>query len=420
MKNLDGVKLEGVPYYKQGEFWGSPFNHLADIRSRFPDNVYIHDVTLRDGEQTPGIFYKEDERLLIAEALDALGVGKIEVGMPVISERVARAMKKIAGLKLKAELIGLARANKDDVHAVMDCGLSSIIVEFPMNPYLSQYAYGADVEENIDKVSSVIAYAKEQGLKTAYEPWDCWRATPDLMKTILTGVICQAKPDVVIMTDTFAVAVPSAIEYTFRKLRSWFPDTILEFHTHNDFGLGTAQALSAVAGGANGVHSGFNGIGERSGNVPTEEIVCALEILLGVKTGVDLSKLTVTSRLVEEVTKYRIASRKAIVGRKLFEVESGVGIHFIGRLREKGVDPIYPFSPEIVGGEPIRFVLGKGSGRASIRHFLHKKRLTATEEQVDEILRKVKHTSQVCKDLVSEEAFYRIAYDVIGSTGGEG
>jgi isopropylmalate/homocitrate/citramalate synthase len=420
MQILGGVKLEGMPYYRQDKFWGSPFNYLEDIRSCFPDNVYIHDVTLRDGEQTPGIFYKEDERVHIAEALDSLGVGKIEVGMPVISARVAQAMKKIAGLNLKAELVGLARANKDDVHAVMDCGLSSIIIEFPMNPYLAQYAYGADVEKNIDKVSSVIAYAKEHGLKTAYEPWDCWRATPDLMKTILSGVISQARPDVVIMTDTFAVAIPKAIEYTFRKLRKWFPDTILEFHTHNDFGLGTAQALSAIAGGANGVHSGFNGIGERSGNVPTEEIVCALEILLGVKTGVDLSKLTMISRVVEEITKYRIASRKAIVGRKLFEVESGVGIHFIGRLREKGINPIYPFSPEIVGGAPIRFVLGKGSGRASIRQFLHKVALSATDEQVDEILRRVKHTSQVCKDLVSEETFYRIAYDVTGSYGNEG
>lgn len=412
MEILGGVKLEGAPYYRQDEFWGSPFNYLEEIRSRFPDHIYIHDVTLRDGEQTPGIFYKEDERIHIAEALDDLGVEKIEVGMPVISPRIAKAMKKISGLNLKAELIGLARANKEDIHAVMDCGLSSVIVEFPINPYLSQYAYGADVNQNIARAAGAIAYAKEKGLKTSYEPWDCWRTTPELMKTILSGVISQARPDAVIMTDTFAVAIPQAIEYTFRRLREWFPDAIMEFHTHNDFGLGTAQALSAIAGGANGVHSGFNGIGERSGNVPTEEIVSALEILLGVKTGVDLSKLTRISRLVEEVTKYHIADRKAIVGRKLFELESGVGIHFIGRLREKGINPIYPFAPEIVGGPPLRYVLGKGSGRASIKYFLDKAGMKASEAQIDEILKRVKHTSQVCKDLVSEETFCRIAYEV--------
>jgi isopropylmalate/homocitrate/citramalate synthase len=410
---LEEVKLEGTPYYEQDRFWSSPFNHLNEVRSLFPQEIYIHDVTLRDGEQTPGIFYKEDERVFLAEALDELGVSKIEVGMPVVSRRIGQAMKRIARLNLKAELVGLARAKKEDIHAVMDCGIGSVIVEFPINPYLARYGYGADATEIIDKVVSAICYSKEQGLRTTYEPWDCWRTTPELMKKILTGVISQAEPDQVIMTDTFAVTVPHAVEFTFRRLKDWFPTTTWEFHTHNDFGLGTAQALSAVAGGVDGIHCGFNGIGERSGNVPTEEIVCALEILLGIKTGVDISKLTEVSRIVEKITKYRIADRKAIVGPKLFEVESGVGIHFISRLRKEGVNPIYPFSPEIVGGEPIRFVLGKGSGRASVEHFLEQARIEATEEQIKEILRRVKHRSEVLKDLVSLETFYDIVHEVI-------
>ncbi len=408
MEIIGGIKLEGTPYYHQDRFWGSPFNYLDEIRSKFPERTYIHDVTLRDGEQTSGVFFKEDERIYLAQALDEIGVRKIEIGMPIISKRISKAMKKIAQLNLKAELVSLARADRKDIDATLDCGIRSIIVEFPMNPYLGKYAYGVDPDRIIEKVVSAISYAKEQGLRTAYEPWDCWRVTPEFMKKILTGVIEQAHPDLVIMTDTFSVGIPHTIELTFKKLKEWFPNTILEFHTHNDFGLGTSQALSALAGGADGVHSAFNGIGERSGNVPTEEIVTALEILLGVRTGVDLSKLTKVSRMVEEITKHRISSRKAVVGPRLFELETGVGIDFMKKLGREGINPIYPFSPEIVGQKPIYFVLGKGSGRASIKHFLDEVRIEATKEEIDQILEQVKDTSEVLKSPVSEETFLEI------------
>ena len=152
-----------------------------------------------------------------------------------------------------------------------------------------------------------------------------------------------------------------------------FPDTKLEFHCHNEFGWATGAAISAIAAGADGVHSAINGLGERTGNLSTEETAVALEVLFGVSCGVKLEKIAEVSKLVSEASGVPIATNKPVLGERLFWAESGVVTDVFTKLAQLGVKPaMTPYVPELVGRGPTEYVIGKGSGGATIRFYLDK------------------------------------------------
>jgi 2-isopropylmalate synthase len=183
---------------------------------------------------------------------------------------------------------------------------------------------------------------------------------------------------------------------------------------HNDFSLGVAGSMAAVRAGASGVHTAMNGIGERTGNVATEEVACAFEILMGIKTGVKLEKIYEISRLVAEISKVPIHAAKPIVGDRLFKIESGVITHYTSIMQKKGINPIpVPFMPNMVGRAPMEFVIGKGSGKVTVDFFLHKHGLSASDDQINIILEKVKQEAYVRKSLLSEEEFITIARKIL-------
>ena len=246
--------------------------------------------------------------------------------------------------------------------------------------------------------------------------WDLTRGDDlDFIKDIYTTFVRDSQPDGVVLVDTFGVALPRTIRFIVRKVREWLPNVPLEFHTHNEFGLANAGILESVAEGASVIHTAINGLGERTGNAATEEVAMTLELLAGIKTGLRLDRLMDTSLLVENISRRKVPSNKPIVGRGLFDNETGIGVDLHRKMQKNGFNiTIQPFLPHLVGQDPLRLVLGKNSGAATIEYFLDKLAFEATKDQVKEITDRVKREGRLQRALLTEAQFSKICEEVIG------
>jgi 2-isopropylmalate synthase len=410
-------RLKDKPYFKDGNWWVSPFNFIIDevINDFKGKRVAIHDVTLRDGEQTFGVAYSPEERVRIAEALDGLGVSRIEIGMPPASPVISEGMKQVVKRNLKAELVGFIRTMKSDIDIAIDCGVRTVILEHIMNPFACEMAYGLEKAKVIDRIVSSAQYANERGLKTIFMGWELTRGDDlDYIRDVYTTIVRESKLEGLVVVDTVGVALPRAVGFIFRKLREWVPDVPLEFHTHNEFGIANGGVLEAVANGASVIHSAINGLGERTGNASTEEVAMMLELLAGVKTGLVLDRIADVCSLVENISHRAIPPNKPIVGRGLSDLETGIAVDLHRKFEKAGFKiSIQPFMPEVVGQEPFKLVLGKNSGKGTIEYFLDRLGLEATDEQIEEITDRVKYEGRVQKSLISERQFVNICKEVM-------
>ncbi|PNQ04098.1 homocitrate synthase [Mesotoga sp. SC_NapDC3] len=411
-KDLDYMKLNGTPYFDESR-WVSPLNYERDIQGEnAKDSIYIHDVTLRDGEQTCGLTWSEDQRVRIGVALNDLGVKSIEVGMPIVSDENKRAIRRLVDMDLDSEIVPFARSLKKDIDESVDCGATRVVVEHAVNPYDNELVYGVSPEKLIDRVVSAILYAKEQGMKPTFMGWDATRSTPDYVLKVFTEVAKQAKPESIVFVDSFGVASPFAIEFIFTELRKAIPDIPLEFHVHNEFGLAMGSVFAAVRAGVSGIHSSINGLGERTGNVATEEVAAGLKLLMGIDTGVDLRKIGYTSRLVEDISKIPVANNKPVVGKRLFWVESGIVVDAIDKLNAAGINAaMTPYLPSLVGMGEIDVKLGAFSGQASIKYWLKRLGIQATEDQLEELTEIVRKEGRIRNTVLELDEFKRIVGD---------
>jgi 2-isopropylmalate synthase len=416
MNDIGIERLQGKPYFNNKGWWVCPFNFIEDVRNDLKGKkVIIHDCTLRDGEQTFGVAFSPDERVRIAEALAQMQVPRIEVGMPPASPDIMEGIKQVVKRNLKAEIISFIRTMKEDIDKSIDCGVKTVILEHITNPYACKLAYGLDKAQVIDRIVSSIQYAKEKKLKTIFMGWDMTRGDDlDFIKDVYTSIVRQAKPSGVVVVDTLGVALPWAIRFIFRKLKAWIPEVPLEFHTHNEFGLANAGILEAVAEGASVVHTAVNGLGERTGNAATEEVVAIFEILAGLKTGIILDRLMDVSVLVENISRRKVASNKPVVGRGLFDMETGIGVDLHRKLQKAGFNlPLQPFLPDLVGQDSVKLVMGKNSGAATIEYYIDKLGLKASDDQVKEITDRVKQEGRLQRALLTESQFEKICKEII-------
>lgn len=416
MKVLDNMPMEGAPWFEKGIKWVSPMNFdPAVMPASTSKRVYIHDVTLRDGEQTCGLNWTEDERVEIGVALDDLGVDRIEVGMPAVSEDISRAITRLVKMNLRAAIVPFARCVKDDIDAAVDAGASHIVVEHAVNPYTCMYGYNCDTEKLVDRIVSSVAYAKEQGLATTFMGWDVTRATLDYVLGVYERVVAAAKPEAVVFTDSFGVASPHAIFHAITQLKSRLPGVRVEFHVHNEFGMAMGSVVAAAYAGVDGIHSSINALGERTGNVATEEVAAALKLLLGIDTGVDISKLGEVCGMVERITDIPTWRNKPVTGTRLFWLESGVVVDAKAKMEPAGLIPaMCPYMPEVVGHSPIEVVMGGSSGKASVKYFLEQRGVACTDAQVDEILEKAKTLGRSLRRVLEPAEVDAIINEVLG------
>lgn len=414
MYDLERLKKQRT--FKDKQYWGCPANFEGDNNQGMAGKkVRIHDVTLRDGEQTSKLAFSMGDRVRVAQALDEMGVARIEAGMPVVSAENRAGIRKIVDLGLKAEITAFLRADKLDIDLAEECGLKTVIIEHCINPYLIEQAYGLEKEQVIDRCVESMLYAQEKGMEVIFMGWDLTRADDmDYIHDCYDRMFKACAPQAFVLVDTFGIAVPRAAGHLVKQVQQWLPDTIIEYHNHNEFGLANAGVIEAVAAGAQVIHSSINGLGERTGNAATEEVAAMLELLCEVDTGIRLDKMMDVSVLVENLTNRPVHPNKPIVGRTLFDVESGVGVDIIRKLGKKGFDmPISAFVPALVGQPEGKLVLGKNSGRATIEYYLEKHGYSATREQVAEIVDVVKTEGRLQRALLSDVQFRGICERIL-------
>lgn len=399
------MKKQEDRFLEEGKWWVSPYNFASEVQSEFnlPEHVEIHDATLRDGEQTPGVVFRKEDKVRIAQMLDEVGVERIEAGMPAVSDEDFQAIKEIASLGLKAKIYTFARALTEDIDKAVDCGADGVIIEVPIGYPKLKYQFGWTWEDVLRKSVDCINYAKKRNLHTVYFPYDTTRAREEDLTNLLTRIMTDAPPDSVGIVDTMGCALPEAIQYMVRKVKK-LTGLPVEIHTHNDFGMAVATELAAVVAGAEVVHSCVNGLGERTGNAALEELMVGLHVLLGIETKYKFSKIKDLSNLVSNLSRIQPPRNKPVIGESNYTRESGIGIDLV--LKE----PLAMFAtdPHFFGREG-KIVLGKKSSKASVKYNLKQLGIQGIDDSmINEILKEVKAKGTENRALLSAEEFMEI------------
>ena len=371
--------------------------------------VRIFDTTLRDGEQTPGVSLSPEKKLNIAKKLDELGIDAIETGFPVISDGEREAVKMITSANLKAELCGLARTNKKDIDAAIDCGLNYIHTFIATSDIHLEYKLKMTREEALSKAIEAVEYGKSRGLQVEFSAEDATRTDREFLKKVF-GEVAKAGADRIDIPDTVGYSTP---QYIAEITKDAIDATKLpvSVHCHNDFGLAVANAISGIQAGAQCAHVTINGIGERAGNASLEEFVMALNSLQFEQkweTNINTKLLYETSRYVSKLVGITVQPNKAIVGENAFGHESGIHTH--GVLS----NPLTyePISPEVVGR--TRWLqVGKHAGIHGMNAMLKEYGVEPNDEQTKQILDQVKNIGDQGKQ-VTEVELLSIANEVIG------
>jgi len=400
--------------WKTEKFFTSPWNWFPEVREQlhFPGQIKIHDVTLRDGEQQAGLVFRRQEKVAIARKLAEAGVHRIEAGMPAVSAEDEAAIQDIVALGLPSEIFAFARCLPADVELARKCGVTGIITEIPSSDHIIKNAYGKTMEWAIRSSVETTLAAREAGLYTVFFTIDSTRSDLDRYMDLIERVATEGHMDALTLADSFGGCTPQAVGAVVRKLKARFAKPI-EIHCHEDFHLGVANTLAALASGASVAHVTVSAIGERAGNVPLEDTVMALLCLYGVDVGIKTEKFYELSKLVQQVAGYELPPNRPIVGERLYQIESGIVGMFHRRCRE--VEPLeyIPFLPELAGRPAVEIVLGKGSGLANVEEHLERRGLKATPEQANEILARVKQASIEKKGLLTDAEFEGIANAVL-------
>lgn len=235
-----------MSYYKEGAWWASPYNEKPEVMavSRPAQPVEIHDATLRDGEQTPGVVFTQDDKVRIAEKLIEAGVTRIEAGMPAVSQADFDAIKQISKRFPEARLFSFARATRGDIDMALDCGAKGVVIETPIGYPKLEHQFHWTWEKVFEKSADCINYAKSRGLYTLYFPYDATRAREEDIENLFTALRKEACPDAIGVVDTMGCALPQTIQYMVRWYKRLLGDLPVEVHTHNDFGMAVACELA--------------------------------------------------------------------------------------------------------------------------------------------------------------------------------
>jgi isopropylmalate/homocitrate/citramalate synthase len=400
--------------WKTDKWFVSPWCYLPEVQknNNFPSKIKIHDVTLRDGEQQTAVVFRREEKVAIARQLDALGVHRIEAGMPAVSDQDRAAIQDIASLGLKSEIFAFGRCIADEIRTVKACGCTGVVIEIPASVHMIENAYGWTVDRAMKSSIEATLAAKEAGLYTVFFTIDATRTEVDRLLDMVERVATEGHMDAFTLADTMGGCTPEAIYHVVKKVIDRLKKPV-EIHCHQDFGLGVANTVAALAAGASVAQTTITGLGERAGNVPMEDVVMSLLCLYGVDLGIRTEKFCEVSRFVLERAHVIIPPNRPIVGDKLYEVESGIIAGWVRLARREHPLEFVPFAPELVGQKPVSIVLGKNSGPPSIEEWCEKLGVRATEEERMAMLKLVKAKSFEKKDLLTDEEFKAIVDRVL-------
>lgn len=358
--------------------------------------LMLEDSTLREGEQSPGVAFSAEEKLEIARRLIALGVPAIEVGTPAMGGPEEEAIRRLVDADLDIRLIGWNRGRRSDLEASFACGLRAVHIGLPSSDHHLDKKFGKTREWVVATMQELVAFAKEHDAWVSVSAEDVARADRDFLIEYAEAVK-QAGADRLRLSDTIGILRPETAAATFGEIAQ--VGIPLQAHMHNDFGLATANTLAAVSAGARHIHVTVNGLGERAGIAPIDEVLLGLRHHYDMDLGCKVELLAPLCQYVADVSGRHIAANKPITGSAVFAHESG--IHVEGVLNVP--DAFEPFPPELVGAKRS-VVIGKHTGGAAIQHVLAAEGVDTDRSELDAVTRAVRYEAvHLKRALTSQE-----------------
>lgn len=345
---------------------------------------YLVDTTLRDGEQAPGVAFSAAGKVALARRIARVGVGEMEIGTPAIGEVEQEAMRQIVALGLPVRLTAWCRARPEDLDAAAGAGVSSVHLSLPASE-LHMRLVGKTCPMVLADAERLATQAMGRFEYVSVGAQDASRADPPFLRELLTAAQ-EGGADRFRLADTVGVWTPRQTAAAVLALRGRARGIELGFHAHNDFGLAAANALAALEAGADCVDVTVLGLGERAGNAALEQVLVAGQRTQGLFAGAALAGLAPLCDLTARLAGRNIADDRPLVGGCAFAHESG--IHVRGILADPA--SYEPLSPQSVGRRRRRFVLGKHSGTASLRHAIDSLQLAVPDSLVPPLLAAVR------------------------------
>ena len=335
-------------------------------------HVRIFDTTLRDGEQAPGFSLRPSEKLLLAQQLDALGVDVIEAGFPIASPADAEAVRRIAAEVRRPVIACLARCHRADLEkaawALEPAARGRIHTFIATSDLHLQAKLRITREACLETAVDSVRFARQHTDDVQFSAEDATRSDFDFLCRVVEAVV-RVGATTINLPDTVGYSTPDETLDFFMRIRERVPvpdGVVFSAHCHDDLGMGVANTLAAIRGGARQVECTVNGIGERAGNAALEEIVMALRVRsdrMPFTTNVNAKQIFPSSEMLTRLTGQPVQVNKAIVGRNAFSHEAG--IHQDGVLKDRRTYEI--LRAEDVGAPWNPLVLGKHSGRHAVQ-----------------------------------------------------
>ncbi len=340
--------------------------------------MHLCDVTLREGNQMPGRAYTADQKIAAGKILDNIGVGSIQAGFPITGE-VDKETVSTLSEQVDASVTGLARARSDDVRAAISANADVVDIFIPISDKQLNHSLGMGQSDALDALTNVVNMCTDTETAAQLTLADAFRAD---ISTVIK--VFDRFPDIkhITLADTVGARAHHSVEKYLQTLTENVNDERIGVHFHDDMGLATANALTALNAGVGRIDVSVASLGERAGNPALEEVIVAGDMEYNQSLVAKTTDVIPACQSIMEILDEDVAPKKAILGEEVTKHESG--IHTAAMLETP--DAFEPFNPAQYGGERT-LIFGENTGRSGAQRLLSRAQIEPTTEQIDDFLK---------------------------------